>query len=75
MLLQRVTFDVAVVADASDIKTKEGVANEEEASAANMAGYLLTSVQPGAELFETSLFIDVNSESVIPVAQTKDWYR
>ncbi len=73
--MQRVTFDVAIVTDTSNIKTKEGVANKEEAAAANMAGYLLNSVQPGAELFETSLFIDVNSESVTPAAQTKDWYR
>ncbi len=73
--LQNVTFNVAIVSDKSGIKTSKGVANEEEESAANQAGYLLASVQPGTELKEVALFVDVNSESVQPEATTKDWYR
>lgn len=70
-----VTFDVGIVADKSAIKTSKGVANEEEESAANQAGYLLTSVQPETVLREVAIFIDVNSESVQPDASEKTWFR
>ncbi len=73
--LQTVTFDVGIVADKSAIKTSKGVANEEEESAANQAGYLLTSVQPETVLREVAIFIDVNSESVQPDASEKTWFR
>ena len=74
-MLQSVTFNVAILTDASAIKTSKGVANEEFEAAANEAGYLLTSVQPGTEMYDVALFIDVNNESVQPEATTKDWYR
>ena len=72
---QTVTFNVAILTDASTIKTSKGVANEEFDSSANEAGYLLTSLQPGTEMYDVALFIDVNNESVQPEATTKDWYR
>ena len=75
MMLQSVTFNVAILTDASAIKTSKGVANEEFEASANEAGYLLTSVQPGTEMYDVALFIDVNNESVQPEATTKDWYR
>ena len=75
MVLQSVTFNVTVLTDASAIKTSKGVANEEFEASANEAGYLLTSVQPGTEMNDVALFIDVNNESVQPEATTKDWYR
>ena len=73
--MQTVTFDVGVVSDKSAIKTSKGVANEEEDSASNQAGYLLTAVQPETVLREVAIFIDVNSESVQPNAQEKTWFR
>lgn len=75
VMLQSVTFNVAILTDATAIKTGKGVANEEFEASANEAGYLLTSVQPGTEMYDVALFIDVNNESVQPEATTKDWYR
>ena len=73
--MQTVSFTVSVVADKSAIKTSKGVANEEEESAANQAGYLLTAVQSDIVLREVALFVDVNSESVQPQATEKWWFR
>ena len=72
---QTVTFTVGVVSDKSAIKTSKGVANEEEESSANQAGYLLTSVQPDTVLREVAMFVDVNNESVHPEATEKTWWR
>ena len=75
VVLQSVTFDAAILSNASAIKTNKGVANEEFEASTSDAGYLLTSVQPGTEMYDVALFIDVNNESVQPEATTKDWYR
>lgn len=66
------TFIVTVVSAASGIKTSNGVANEVFEQIKGKANYLLTVVEPGTQMYNAAIFIDVNNESVHIEATTED---
>jgi len=51
----------------SAIKTSKGVANE----AVMETNELMTTVQPGAKLYDAALFVDHNKASMTPPAKTE----
>lgn len=66
LALQTATFNVPAVSQ-SAIKTSKGVANK----AVTETNKLMTTVQPGAELYNAALFVDHNKASMTPPAKTE----
>jgi hypothetical protein len=56
------------------LKTAEGVTNELMLEVANGNGNVMQVVKPGTVLSNAALFIDVNKESLEPMARTKTWW-
>lgn len=74
--MQSVTFTVkALPPDGSALKTSRGATNELVMEDQNGVGTpLVTAIPVGATWTDVTLFIDENSASLKPMADTKTWW-
>ena len=70
------TFVVAVIdPNVTAMQLSKGAASEVAAEYNSDTGLdiLLTAAEPGTVFTQTALFIDVNQDSLAPIAHLKDW--